>query len=223
MLSINKEGLFTIGVCIVATILIFLVNSSLGLICAGISAIVVYFFRDPQRVIPAVKDVVLSPADGVICGISECKAPEICNTDVTMKKISIFLSPLNVHVNRIPFSGTVKKLNYVPGKSIRADYDSSESKNERQETLIETENGTQIVVFQQTGFLTRRIVCNLKQEQEVQAGKRFGIIKFGSRVTIYLPQDVKILVEKGQTATAGETMLATFGNELPLEKEFFVD
>lgn len=140
-----------------------------------------------------------------------------------MNKISIFLSPLNVHVNRIPINGVVRNLHYIPGKKLRADYDSSEDENERQEVVIELSDGRKIVVVQQTGFLARRIVCDLKKDQQVSAGKRFGIIKFGSRVTVYLPKDMKILVTEQQTVIAGETVLGLLNDSLPVVTGHILD
>ena len=221
--SINKEGYLTVGLSALLSLVFFIFSSLLGLFGVFCTLLMVYFFRDPKRVVPLDDDLILSPADGIVCNIENSMPPPTMEINEEMLKISIFLSPLNVHVNRIPIDGVIKKLYYKPGKSLRADYDNSENENERQEILLEAKNGKKIVVTQQTGFLTRRIVCNLNNDQEVKAGKRFGIIKFGSRATIYLPKDISVFVNKNQTVIGGETILASFSDTLQPIKEHLID
>ncbi|QHD65032.1 phosphatidylserine decarboxylase [Neorickettsia findlayensis] len=221
--SLHKEGLLTISVALACTAVAFFFVPALGLCGICVTALVVYFFRDPQRAIAVSKDFVLSPADGLICKIESALPPQSSELVEEMQKVSIYLSPLNVHVNRIPVDGTVRKLHYVPGKNLRADYDSSEDANERQETLIEMVDGRKVVVVQQTGFLARRVVCDLKKDQQVFAGKRFGIIKFGSRVTIYIPKSMPLLVSEGQTVVAGETIVALLNETVSFVTERFLD
>lgn len=221
--SLHKEGFLTVAAALICTATAFFFVPPLGLCGAFISALIVYFFRDPQRAVPVLKSFILSPGDGLICKIENATPPRSSEIEEEMLKVSIFLSALNVHVNRIPVDGIVKSLHYVPGKALRADYDSSEDENERQEIVIEVPDGRKIVVVQQTGFLARRIVCNLVKEQIVSAGKRFGIIKFGSRVTLYLPKDMPLLVSEGQTVTAGETILALLDQSASLVTERILD
>ncbi|ABD46210.1 phosphatidylserine decarboxylase [Neorickettsia sennetsu] len=221
--SLHKEGLLTIGFTLACTAVAFFFVPALGLCGICVAALVTYFFRDPQRAIAISKDFVLSPADGLICKIENALPPQSSELVEEMQKISVYLSPLNVHVNRIPVDGIVRKLHYVPGKNLRADYDSSEDENERQESTIEMADGRNVVVVQQTGFLARRVVCDLRKDQQVSAGKRFGIIKFGSRVTVYIPKDMPLLVSEGQTVVAGETILALLSETASLVTERFLD
>lgn len=224
--SFHKEGHLTIGLSVLLTLVLFAFSSILGMLGAFCTLLVFYFFRDPLRLIPLEENIILSPADGVICKIENARPPLTMGLEEEMIKVSIFLSPLNVHVNRIPINAKVKKLYYTLGKCLRADYDNSEHENERQEILLETQIQNEIknlVLIQQTGFLTRRIVCNLNHDEEVKAGKRFGIIKFGSRVTLYLPKDIYLFVDKGQTVIAGETILASFKEILTPIKTHLLD
>lgn len=219
--SVSKEGYLSIVIAAVLTLLFFTFNSVLGVIGLFCTVVIIYFFRDPQRAIPINDQVVLCPADGVILNIERTMPPVSLGLEEEMYKVSIFLSPLNVHVNRLPVDGIVKKLHYTPGKHMRADYDTEE--NERQDILIESNNKKNIVVVQQTGFLARRIVCDLNQNDEVKAGMRFGIIKFGSRVNLYLPLDANVCVFKKQTVIAGETIIASFSDAIPLIKDHIFD
>ncbi len=206
---INKEGYPFIFIAAVATLLFFAFSSTLGWIGAIITSWCVYFFRDPERVIPEREGLIVSPGDGVISAITQVSPPkELDMGTEPMHRISIFLNIFNVHVNRVPIAGKVKKLHYNPGKFFNASLDKASEENERQSIWIETENGKNIAVVQIAGLVARRIVCNLQNEQKVETGKSFGIIRFGSRVDLYLPLDVNPLVVQGQTAIGGETIFA---------------
>lgn len=163
-----------------------------------------WFFRDPDRSVPEGDGFVLAPADGRIILVKQC---DNSYTGKASTLVSIFMSPFNVHVNRIPLDGKVSLLRYHPGKSMMAFDSRSMESNERMEIGIE--NGTTMLLFAQvSGFLARRIVCNLKEGEPVKAGRRFGMIKFGSRVDIILPASARVTIARGQKTIAGETVLA---------------
>jgi phosphatidylserine decarboxylase len=177
----------------------------LAVILAGL---VVNFFRDPRRTVPQGKGIVVSPADGKIIVIGEVTEPEFIGGTAT--QISIFMSPLDVHVNRIPVDGKVTFLRHVPGKFIAAFEDKASAQNERMLIGIERPDGTKVFFKQIAGAVARRIVADLAIGQEVQAGERFGMIKFGSRVDIYLPGKITLRVALHERVAAGESLLATY-------------
>ncbi|PLX30459.1 MAG: phosphatidylserine decarboxylase family protein [Ignavibacteria bacterium] len=163
------------------------------------------FFRDPDRTVPVVENGIISPADGKIVNISEVEEIEYLGGKV--KQVCIFMSPLNVHVNRYPVNGTVEFFRYVEGKYLMAFEDKSSDLNER--TLIGINTGSYRLLFKQiAGFVARRIVCPIAVGDTAVAGERFGMIKFGSRVDVLMPLDAEVLVELDQHVTAGETVLA---------------
>jgi len=172
----------------------------------------VYFFRDPERVIHDLKNVLVSPADGKIINISETESPENLQDKKTqsMKRVSIFLDIFNVHVNRMPVSGRVNWLKYIPGTFLNASLDKSSESNERMISKIEISKNLNIFVVQIAGLIARRIKCDLVENQSVQIGERFGIIRFGSRVDLYMPLNFDIKVLNGQTVVGGETIIAEF-------------
>ncbi|MFC2093950.1 phosphatidylserine decarboxylase family protein [Bacteroidota bacterium] len=175
-------------------------------------AFTLYFFRDPKRHIPEniSKDTVLSPADGRIVLIEDIKNHEenIFPIDEPLKKVSIFLSAFNVHVNFIPISGIVKYFKYVKGDYVLAFNKKASELNERTEIGIENENSKKLIFKQIAGFVARRIICPLKEGDDVNAGKKFGMIKFGSRVDILFKPDAVLNVKKGQKVVGGETIIA---------------
>jgi phosphatidylserine decarboxylase len=165
----------------------------------------VNFFRDPERVSPSGDNLVLAPADGKVIVVQQTRENEFFR-DETMQ-ISIFMSPLNVHVNRSPISGTVQHFRYVPGKYFAAFEDKASEQNEQ--TIIGLEGPKGKVLFKQiAGFIARRIVCTLEMGKQTTAGERFGMIKFGSRVDVFLPTSARLMVRVGDTTVAGETVLA---------------
>lgn len=212
---LSKEGYTFIIIGCIVTFIVFAFSWGLGTACLLLTFSIVFFFRDPIRVIPLNDNYILSPADGLVYSIKELPPPALLGMQGRRIRVSIFLSVFDVHVNRIPVDGVIKKLHYSPGKFIRADSQKSEEENERQEILIQAANGSDIVVTQQAGFIARRIVCALEEDQKVKAGERFGIIKFGSRVDVYLPEGILPLVQEGQTLVGGETVLAVFNNPPP--------
>lgn len=213
---IHKEGYYFVCIFAVVTLLLGYFFESLSIIGMIATIWCFFFFRDPIRVIPIHEDYLLSPADGIIQNITEAELPEELNeatTDILYRRISIFLNVFDVHVNRIPMNGVIQKLRYNPGKFFNASLDKASKDNERQTVLMETSGGNKIVFVQIAGLIARRIVCDLEESQQVKAGERYGIIRFGSRVDIYLPKEVAIKVLVGQRVLGGETVLADFSSE----------
>ncbi|HSR10525.1 MAG TPA: phosphatidylserine decarboxylase family protein [Thermodesulfobacteriota bacterium] len=170
-----------------------------------ITAFVVYFFRDPERVIPEGEKTVLSPADGRVVQIEPVTEEKFLKGPAV--KVSIFMSLFDVHVNRNPLTGRILDTDYAPGKFLRADLKQASVSNERNALLVENEQGSKIVVVQVAGLIARRIVCRVKKSDPVERGKRFGLICFGSRLDIYLPEGATVQVKLGQKTRAGETIL----------------
>ncbi len=170
---------------------------------------VICFFRNPERATPENPLQIISPADGMVIGIEEVASDE--HSERSLLKISIFMNVFNVHVNRIPFSGEVLSVRYKPGKFLSANLDKAAALNERNTILIRTEDGREIRVVQIAGLIARRIVCWLKEGMKVTRGERFGLIRFGSRVELFLPLGSILLVKKGDKVRAGETPIG----ELP--------
>ena len=164
-----------------------------------------YFFRDPERTPPSGDNLVLAPADGEVVVVKEVREDEFLKSGAT--QVSIFMSPLNVHVNRFPISGRVSLYRYVPGEYLVAYDEKSSLRNER--THIGLQNARLKVLFKQiAGFVARRIVANIKEGDHAVAGERFGMIKFGSRVDVFVPKDLLVKVKLGDKTVAGETVLA---------------
>ena len=205
---IHKTGYPFIVIFIIVSLILGAISSFLGWTGLILTLWCIYFFRDPHRVTPNNKDFIISPADGKIISIEDTNPPTEFKDKKQMKKISIFMNVFNVHVNRIPISGKVVSLNYIPGAFFNASLDKASEKNERM--LIKMEfNGKNILYFVQiAGLIARRIKCDLNIDQSVNTGEKFGIIRFGSRVDVYLPNDCLVEVLKGQTVIAGETKLA---------------
>ena len=204
---IHNEGWVYVAVSVILTIIIFPFFPIVGLFLLIISFCFFYFFRDPIRIIPN-ENVIVSPADGKIVFLGDSNLPEEFGIKGKFLKISIFLDIFNVHVNRIPISGIVKDVKYISGKFFSANVDKSSKENERNIIVIENEKKEKIIVTQIAGLIARRIVCDLKINQKVLKGDRFGIIKFGSRVDLYLPINYNIMVNIGQTVIGGETILS---------------
>jgi phosphatidylserine decarboxylase len=218
---IHKEGYIFIFLFAVATFLLSSFSSILGCIGTVMTLWCVYFFRNPDRVVIEDDNNIVSPADGVIVSISESMPPkELGMENEPMLKISIFLSVFNVHVNRVPASGKIIQLNYHPGKFFNASLDKASIDNERQSILMETNNGTKVAFVQIAGLIARRIVCNLEEAQEVKVGERFGIIRFGSRMDVYLPHKTIPLVSVNQTTIGGETILAELNSNKVIAPKF---
>ena len=215
---IHKEGYPFIAIAAVATLILAMIWSPLGWIGAILTAWVCYFFRDPPRVTPVRDGLVVSPADGEVSMIVMAEPPpELGLPAEPMLRISVFMNVFDCHVNRAPVTGRVLKQVYTPGLFLNAELDKASMENERNGLVIDSPNGT-VAVVQVAGLVARRILCWVEAGGEVSVGDRIGIIRFGSRLDVYLPLDVVPRVAVGQTAIAGETIIGEFGqaSALPL-------
>lgn len=208
MVPITPEGYPFIGAFALVSLILFWLWSPLGWIGTVLTVWCIYFFRDPPRVTPVRDGLVVSPADGRVSMVTTAAPPhELGLGDKPLPRISIFMSVFDCHVNRSPVAGRVEKIVYQPGKFINADLDKASVDNERNSLVISTA-GVCIAVVQIAGLVARRIVCFVREQQPVGAGERFGMIRFGSRLDVYLPEGTAPLVAVGQTSLAGETILA---------------
>jgi len=205
---IHREGYPFLALFGLVTLILFWISTPLGWIGALATAWCAYFFRDPRRVTPVGEGLVISPADGLISQITAAVPPtELDLGDTPRPRVSIFMSVLDVHVNRSPVSGKIEKIVYKHGKFLNADLDKASEDNERNGFVIATNKG-KLGVVQIAGLIARRIVCFVREGENVAAGERIGLIRFGSRVDVYLPQGTHTLVAEGQYALGGETVLA---------------
>ncbi|MGB6388357.1 MAG: phosphatidylserine decarboxylase [Methyloceanibacter sp.] len=199
---------FIIGFAVV-TLILFVLAPPLGWLALILTLACAYFFRDPERVTPARPGVVVSGADGRVSGVETVMPPkELGLGEARLTRVSVFLSVLDVHIVRAPVAGRVIRSVYVPGKFLNAELDKASEENERRAMVIETPKGDSIGVVLIAGLIARRIVTFVGEGTSVAAGERIGLIRFGSRVDVYLPAGAKILVAAGQTAIGGETVLA---------------
>jgi phosphatidylserine decarboxylase len=207
---IHPEGYPFIGGFALASLILFWIWTPLGWIGTVLTIWCALFFRDPVRVTPVREGIVVSPADGRVSMITQVLPPaELGLGDRPLTRVSVFMSVFNCHVNRSPVAGRIEKIVYRPGAFINAELDKASEDNERNSLVIGTTQG-RIGVVQIAGLVARRIVCFAKEGQAIGAGERFGLIRFGSRLDVYLPDGSKPLVSVGQTAIAGETVLADF-------------
>lgn len=208
----HPEGRKFVAIAAAITVLLFLLWEPLGWIGVGLTVWVYYFFRDPVRVTPDRKGIMVSPADGVVSLLEPAVPPaELGLGDEAMTRISVFMSVFNCHVNRAPAAGTITAVAYRPGKFLNASLDKASEDNERNGITIELPDGRKFGTVQIAGLVARRILCWSKEGQEIGIGERFGLIRFGSRLDIYLPQGAKPMVSIGQTMIAGETVIADLG------------
>jgi phosphatidylserine decarboxylase len=207
---IHPEGYPFIGAFALASLILFWIWSPLGWIGTVLTVWCALFFRDPKRVTPQGQGIVVAPADGRVSLIVRAvPPPELGLGDRSLLRVSIFMSVFNCHVNRSPVAGRVERIVYRPGKFINAELDKASEDNERNSLVIATPGG-RIGVVQIAGLVARRIVSFVREGQSLAAGERFGLIRFGSRLDVYLPEGAKPLVSEGQTAVAGETVVADF-------------
>jgi phosphatidylserine decarboxylase len=207
---VHREGYRFVAIFFAVAVLLFVTGfEALGWLALVLTLWCAYFFRDPERATPVRDGLVISPADGRVSAIAEITPPpELDLGEGPRQRISIFMNVFDVHVNRAPVDGRITRIVYVPGKFVNADLDKASEDNERQAFTIETDGGRRIGVVQIAGLLARRIVKFVEQGSEVKAGQRIGLIRFGSRVDIYLPQGHMPFVAIGQRSIAGETVLA---------------
>ena len=221
----RKFGLIAAGISLIVLLLLDweIIGWPLLLLSAGVFA----FFRDPERVVPQGDHLIVAPADGLVSLICQVQPPlELQGPDASgnpglgsepVTRISIFMSVFDVHINRAPVGGTVRRVVYIPGKFLNADLDKASEENERRHILIERPDGKPIGCTQIAGLVARRIVPFIKPGDIVAAGQRIGLIRFGSRVDVYLPQGTDANVLLGQTVIAGETVLAELGRQQLIE------
>lgn len=205
----HPEGRRFVAIFAAVTLLLFLLWEPLGWIGVGLTVWCYYFFRDPERVTPARPGLIVSPADGIVSLIEPAVPPaELGMPDAPLTRVSVFMSVFNCHVNRSPVAGEVAAISYRPGKFFNASLDKASADNERNSLRIRMEDGRDLAVVQIAGLVARRILCFVKPGDRLATGERFGLIRFGSRLDVYLPPGVAPLVSVGQTMVAGETVLA---------------
>ena len=215
--SVHPEGRkYAVGAGFVAFAVYMMVNHFVGWLLVGLTIWVAAFFRDPVRTTPRGGNFIVAPADGLITMIVKVPPPPELRgadalTDAEYTRVSIFMSVFDVHINRSPISGRIRRIAYVPGKFINADLDKASEDNERQHFLIEGPDGVKIGFTQIAGLIARRILAFVREGDVVEAGQRVGLIRFGSRVDVYLPAGTGPRVLLGQRAIAGETILGEIG------------
>ncbi|MBY5989713.1 phosphatidylserine decarboxylase [Roseovarius atlanticus] len=205
----HPEGRKFVAIFAGATLLLFFLSDILGWIGVGLTVWCYYFFRDPERVPPSRSGVIVSPADGIVSLIEKAVPPEeLGMSGEALTRISVFMSVFNCHVNRMPVGGRIEAVAYRPGKFFNASLDKASADNERNSLRIAMPDGRDVAVVQIAGLVARRIVCFVKVGDSLSTSERFGLIRFGSRLDVYLPDGVVPLVHVGQTMVAGETVLA---------------
>jgi len=212
----HPEGWKFVPAFAAVTLLLFWLWQPLGWIGLGLTVWCYYFFRDPKRAVPQNRGLLVSPADGVVSLIGPAvPPPELGLGPQPMLRVSVFMSVFNCHVNRAPIAGEVTAVSYRPGKFLNASLDKASEDNERNALAIRLDDGRQIAVVQIAGLVARRIVCWVQPGQPLRTGERFGLIRFGSRLDVYLPEGVEPQVALGQTMVGGETVIALVGQDAP--------
>ena len=205
----HPEGRKFVVIFAAITLVLFLLWEPLGWIGVGLTVWVYYFFRDPERVVPNDDGIMVSPADGIVSLLEPAVPPrELGLGSEPMTRVSVFMSVFNCHVNRIPAAGRITTVAYHHGKFLNASLDKASEQNERNGITVELSDGRQYGVVQIAGLVARRIMCWSEEGSDMQRGERFGLIRFGSRLDIYLPSGAESTVQIGQTMIAGETILA---------------
>ena len=212
----HPEGYRFVAIFLAITLVLFWIWDPLGLLGLGATIWCYYFFRDPQRSVPQGATLILSPADGVVSLIEPAVPPaELGMGPEALTRVSVFMNVFNCHVNRAPIAGRVVAIAYRPGKFFNASLDKASADNERNSVCLEMADGRKLAVVQIAGLVARRILCFTKEGQTLLAGERFGLIRFGSRLDVYLPDGVAPMVALGQTMCAGETVIADLGSTAP--------
>ena len=213
---IHREGVRFIAIFAVITAALFWLWQPLGWVGLGLTIWCYYFFRDPVRVTPTRAGLVISPADGIVSQIGPAAPPpELELGDAPRTRISVFMNVFDCHVNRAPVPGEVARVAYRPGRFLNASLDKASEHNERNGILLRMDDGRDVGVVQIAGLVARRILCEVAEGQRLETGARFGMIRFGSRVDVYLPDGVAPLVAVGQGMIAGETVLADMASDEP--------
>tara|TARA_B100000579_G_C22767534_1_gene822256 strand:- start:527 stop:1177 length:651 start_codon:yes stop_codon:yes gene_type:complete len=205
---LHKEGYRFLAIAGFLTFIVLLISKFFGIICLILTIWVYYFFRDPERFPINDEKYLVSPADGVVSNIAEVSGPkELGLENKKYTRVSIFMNVFNCHVNRVPSSGKITQIYYKPGKYFNASLDKSSDENERNYIKMKNLNGDELILTQIAGLIARRIVCDVKENEETKQGDKFGIIRFGSRVDLYF-ENYKLLVSKNQNTISGETLIA---------------
>ena len=205
--KLHKEGHKFLALAAVITFILLLISNFLGLIALVLTIWIYYFFRDPERFPINDENYLVSPADGVISQITEVNGPKELNLEnKKYTRVSIFMNVFDCHVNRVPSSGVIIQIYYKPGKYINASLDKASEENERNYVKMTNSNGDEIVITQIAGLIARRIVCEIKEKDEIKQGNKFGMIRFGSRVDLYF-ENYQLMVNKNQKTIAGETII----------------
>ena len=206
--KLHKEGYRFLAIAAFITFILLLISNFFGILSFIITIWVYYFFRDPERFPINDENYLLSPADGTVSQIIETNGPsELGLENKTFTRISIFMNVFNCHVNRIPFSGKITQILHKPGKYINASLDKASEDNERNYVKMLSSNGDELILVQIAGLIARRIVCEIKEKDEIKQGDKFGIIRFGSRVDLYF-ENYQIMVRQNQKTIGGETIIA---------------
>ena len=214
----HPEGRKFISIFVLITFILFLIWELLGWISVGLTIWCYYFFRDPERVTPKKEGLIISPADGIVSLIEKARPPaELGMADEELTRVSVFMSVFNCHVNRAPIAGQITEIAYRPGKFFNASLDKASVDNERNSLSIKMNDGRQIAVVQIAGLVARRIMCFTAKGDKIQTGERFGLIRFGSRLDVYLPDGTDPLVQLGQTMIAGETVIGDLNASDPVQ------
>lgn len=209
LVPIHRESHRFLAITVGVTLVLFWVAGPAGWVGVVLTLWVAYFFRDPVRVTPVEEGLVISPADGVVQSVIEAlPPPELDMGEQARWRIAVFMNVFDVHVNRVPANGEIVALSYRPGAFLNASFDKASEANERQAIRMRLGSGKELAVVQIAGFVARRILCTLREGQQVRAGERLGLIRFGSRVDVYLDHGMTPLAVVGQRAVAGETVLA---------------
>jgi phosphatidylserine decarboxylase len=209
LVPVNRAGWPFIAIFALIAAGLWYWHFSAGLVGCLLTLWCVYFFRDPERITPTRAGLVICPADGVVQSVVRAVPPaELELGDAPRLRIAVFMNVFNVHVNRVPITGKITAKSYRPGKFLNASLDKASIDNERMSLKVTGEDGTEIGFVQIAGLVARRILCQVSEGDTLQAGQRFGIIRFGSRVDVYLPDGIESLVSVGQTTLAAETVLA---------------
>lgn len=213
----HPEGPKFLGIAALVTLLLFvLADEVVGIAALAVTVWVYYFFRDPPRITPTREGLVVSPADGEVSMIAPAVPPEGLNLGTEARtRVSIFMSVFDCHVNRAPAAGTVTAVDYRKGKFLNAALDKASEENERNGIALRLADGRELGVVQIAGLVARRILCTVKPGDPLATGERFGMIRFGSRLDVYLPEGVAPLVVVGQRAVAGETVIADLASDEP--------
>ena len=208
---IHPEGWKFAFIFFVISLLAFLIYAPVSIIGFLLTLFTLWFFRDPSRNTPVDSNLIISSADGKVCLIDEaCPPTEVSMKQEKMKRVCVFMNVFNVHVNRSPVAGVIKDIVYKEGQFLNASLDKASEKNERSSLIINSEHGADIVVVQIAGLIARRILGFVSKNQNLNQGERFGLIRFGSRVDIYMPLDSTVKCSVGDKVVAGESVLASF-------------